>query len=113
MGHRQKMTGKQRLDWDSNQYAAKLKYQKGHNYEYWNEGHAKMLENGWSLFTFDGKEGTAIRDRKTTSIEEVAKEMVEQLRLDGFFARIVCGYDKNVQKIKMFSVIYKPKKTEV
>lgn len=37
MGHRQQMTSKQRIEWDSMQYKAALEAKRGHNYQYWND----------------------------------------------------------------------------
>jgi hypothetical protein len=42
--------------------------------------------------------------------ESFAKETLEKLKSEGNQARIVCGYEKNIQRIKMFSIIFKLKK---
>ncbi len=106
MGHRQDMTPEQRLKWDTENYKKRLEANKGSNYEYWNDKHEKMLQNGWNLFLIVEK---SIICRYSTSSEEHAKEVVQKLREQNNYARIVCGYDKNRQRLKMFSIIYKPK----
>lgn len=104
MGHRQDMTDKQRLDWDSWSYKRKLEESKGHNYQYHTDDlEKKWLANGYDFYEFkDGKEAT--------SSENIAIKAVEALRADNHYARIICGRTKVVQKIKYFSVIFKKKK---
>ena len=110
MGHRQDMTPEQRLRFDIENYKKKLISNKGSNFEYWNDKHEKMLENGWDLFLITHKrKGIEIYKNYSTSSEDHAKEFVEQLRQEGNYARIVCGYEKTRQRVKMYSVIYKPK----
>ena len=106
MGHRQDMTPEQRLKWDTENYKKRLDANKGSNYEYWNNKHEKMLQNGWNLFLIAE---TSTRQQYSTFSEEHAKKFVKQLREQNNYARIVCGYNKNRQRIKMFSIIYKPK----
>jgi hypothetical protein len=112
MGHRQDMTPEQRLKWDCDNYKKKLEANKGSNYEYWNAKHDELLKNGWDLFLITE---TSIRQssqtfkRCSTSSENQAKKSVERLRNDGNYARIICGYDKNIQRVKMYSIIYKAK----
>lgn len=113
MGHKQDMTSEQRLKWDLKNYKRRLEANKGSNYEYWSEKHENLLENGWDLFLIterSTRQWGRIFKRNSTSSEEHAKKYVKKLREDGNYARIVCGYDKNIQKIKMFSIIYKPLK---
>ncbi len=113
MGHRQDMTPEQRLKWDCDNYKKRLEAKKGSNYEYWNEKHEKMLEDGWQLFLITEtptRQWGKIFKTRSTSSEHHAKKFVEQLRNGSNYARIVCGYDKNIQKAKMYSVIFKPKK---
>jgi len=107
MGHRQEMTDKQRGDWDLMQYQAKLDANKGSNYQYWNDSHEKLTENGWEVYVFGEKN---VFEGGSTGSEYKAKEVVEELRKSNHFARIVCGYNKNVQRQKRYSVIYKKKK---
>ena len=105
MGHRQDMTPAQRLKWDCDNYKKKLEANKGSNYEYWNNKHDELLKNGWNLFL--------ITNKHSTSSEDHAKKFVDQLRNEGNYARIICGYDSNKLRIKMYSVIYKGKKLRV
>ena len=112
MGHRQDMTTEQRLKWDCDNYKKKLEANKGSNYEYWNNKHDELLKNGWDLFLTTEtptRQWSKIFKRFSTSSEEHAKKFVEKLRNEGNYARIVCGYDKNKQRVKMYSIIYKAK----
>lgn len=113
MGHRQNMTDKERLKWDIENYSKRLQANKGSNYEYWNEvRHGKLLIDGYALHQFSDKASIqwSVRIKEhSTSSENMAKQVVERLRAEGNYARIVCGYSKNKQRIKMFSVIYKKK----
>ena len=95
------MNESQRLKWDVESYERKLEANRGSNFEYWSEKHDKMLKNGWDLFL--------IKNKFSTPSELHAKEVVNDLRLKNNYSRIICGYDKNVQRIKMYSVIFKPK----
>lgn len=108
MGHRQNMTPEQRLKWDTDNYKKKSEAKKGSNYEYWSYKHKKMLENGWGLFLISK---TSKFKRYSTPFEEHAKKFVNQLREQNNYARIVCGYDKNRQRVRMYSVIFKPVKS--
>lgn len=113
MGHRQRMTKGDRLDWDLSNYAKRLQANKGSNYEYWNENkHGKLLEKGYSLhkFTDTASIQWSVRIIKTaTSSINMAKQAVDKLKSENNYARIICGHSKNKQRIKMFSVIYKKK----
>ena len=85
---------------------------KGFNFPYWNETHDKMIENGWKIHNFIPFRQWGYRTNKeATSSVYHAKLAVEILRSEGNYARIICGMTKNVQRIKMYSVIYKPKQT--
>jgi hypothetical protein len=112
MGHRQDMTSEQRLKWDCDNYKKRLEANKGSNYGYWNDKHDELLKNGWDLFLITEKstrQWNKIFQSYATSSEEHAKKFVQQLRSEGNFARIVCGYEKNRQRVKMYSIIYKSK----
>lgn len=92
-------------EWGLYQYEQAKKAKRGHNYEYWNEvKHSKMLKSGWSLFKFEDK-----FDKYAISAEYKAAEIVKKLRSEENFARIIAGYSQNIQRIKMFSIIYKTK----
>lgn len=106
MGHLQNMSDKQRINFLLDGYKRKLEANKGHNFEYWNDKHDKMLESGWVLlYDIFFKPHTHF-----TYYESEAKEIVNNLRKEGNFARIVCGYHKDKQRIKTYSIIYKSKK---
>jgi hypothetical protein len=94
------------LAWGLYQYEQAKKAMRGHNYKYYNEAEWKKLEEkGYKFYEFSkGYEARA------TSSEISAQEIVKKLRAEGNSARIIVGYHKNVQKQKMFSVIFKPKK---
>ena len=112
MGHRKQMTDKERLKFDLENYAKRLQANKGSNYKYWNDKTEQLLLNGYSLYQFTENSsiqwGVRIKQESTSSIN-MAKKAVEELRATSNYARIVCGYNKNKQRIKMFSVIYKSK----
>lgn len=92
-------------EWKIHQYKRRLEEQRGHNYQWFNQEKWNQLElSGWKMHKFDNKV-----DRDATSYEEGAKEVVEQYRKTGHWARILCGYSKNQQRVKMFTVIYKKK----
>jgi CRISPR/Cas system CSM-associated protein Csm2 small subunit len=107
------MTPEQRLKWDSGNYKKILEANKGSNYEYWTEKHEKMLQNGWSLFLITKtptRQWNKLFQSNSTSSKEHAEKYIKQLREENNFARIVCGYNKNRQRIKMYSIIFKSKK---
>jgi hypothetical protein len=67
---------------------------RGHNYEYWNEKkHGEMLKNGWDLYKMPSKMDIS---SYATSSEYHAIEVVEKLRTENNYARIIAGYEKNV-----------------
>ena len=105
---KRQITDKQRMDLFRHQYKRMLEERRGHNYEYWNEKHEAMIDSGkWQLYKFslnDKREDDAISD------ENEAKKVVTELRASGHYARIVCGWEKTIQRLKMFSIIYRAKK---
>lgn len=107
MGHRQDMTREQRLKWDVDNYKKRLEANKGSNYEYWSDKHEELLKNGWKLFYLIDE--SARLSGYSTPSEDHAKELVASLRRERNYARIVCGYDKNRLRIKMYSIIFKNK----
>ena len=112
MADSQQMTPKQMLKCGIENYKKRLKANKGYNFQYWNERHERLLQNGWNLFLIKKSATTQwskIFNRYSTASVLHAKMFVEQLRNEGNYARIVCGYNKNKQKIKMYSIIYKSK----
>jgi hypothetical protein len=112
MGHRQDMTPNQRFEWDCSNYKKRLEAKKGHNYEYWTSKHNLLLEKGWSLFLITEKstrQWGKMYKQHSTSSEYLAKKIVDELRESGNYARIICGYEKTIQRTKMYSIIFKPK----
>ena len=105
MGHRQDMTPEQRLKWDCDNYKKRLEANKGSNYEYWNEKHDKLIENGWEMVNFRDLDQCF---EHYTRYENRAKEKVIELRNSGNYARIVCV--TNRLRVRTYSVIFKPKK---
>jgi hypothetical protein len=78
---------------------------KGHNYEYWSDWHDVQVEDGvWNLYE------NFLLLGGSTAIESEALEVVNKLRAESNYARIVCGFEKDMQRTKYYSVIYKPKK---
>jgi len=109
------MTPQQRLKWDCDNYKKRLEANRGSNFEYWNDKHKEMLKQGWNLFLItetSTRQWSQTFRKESTSSEYHAKKYVEQLRSEGNYARIVCGYEKNVQRVKMYSIIFKPKPTK-
>lgn len=98
--------------WRALQYKRAKEARRGHNYEYWGPKHEAMIENGWTVLQMEksGRQWGKFFWSESTSSELYAKRCVDELRSAGNYARIVCGYDKNVQRIKMYTVIYKPRK---
>lgn len=110
MGHRQDMTHEQRFEWDIENYKKRLKARIGRNYPYWNDRYDKMLDNGWELYQIVEKstrQWSKIFKQYATSSEEHAKKIVCELREKGYRANIVCGYEQNRQRVKMYSIIIK------
>jgi myosin-crossreactive antigen len=91
MGHRQKMTDKQRLDWDMMQYRARLEARRGHNYPYWEDNKYANWQIG-----------------ETTKSELVAKELLAETKRKYHSAKIICGYVQTIQRVKHYTIIYKP-----
>jgi hypothetical protein len=90
MGHRQKMTDKQRLDWDVMQYKARRDAMRGHHYPYWDDEKYK----DWEI-------------AKTTVSEYYALKLRDEMKLIHKKVKIVCGYEKTVQRVKHYTIIYK------
>jgi len=101
------MTNEQRSKWISYQYNAKKQANKGYNFEYFNQKKWDELEtNGYEMYKF--KDTFEYQCYSTISVIE-AKKVVEELRGNNHYARIICGYDKDVQNRKYYTVIYKVK----
>jgi hypothetical protein len=81
---------------------------RGHNYQYWNDDiHGKLLNEGWELHRFEKVRFDEALDHTMSELN--AKEIVNELRQSGYYARIIVGMHKNVQKRKTFSIIKKKK----
>jgi len=86
-----------------------LEKRRGHNYEYWNDDkHNTMIKNGWKLWDFSDYLNR-LEDKEAIHREDIAQYIVKRLRNTGYFARIVCGLRKDIQRTKYYSVIYKEK----
>jgi hypothetical protein len=107
MGHIQKMTDKQRMNWYSECYKRKKDANKGSNYVYFNQEKWNKLEaNGYEMYLF---KDVWKNNTEATSSELEAKDVVEKLRKKGNYARIICGYIQTKQHVKHYTVIYKSK----
>jgi hypothetical protein len=99
MGHRQQMTDKERLDWDIAQYNARKEANRGHSYAYMDNALYHELESkGYKEYIFDNG------DRVNQS-EYMAKKVVDELRADGNYARIICVQNK--VRTRQYSIYYK------
>ena len=96
------------LEWKAFIYKRMKEENRGRNFQYWNASHDDMLKNGWEIFLFYPR-GYA---KEYTDYLDLAKSAVETLRSKGNFARIVCGYEQCRQRIKYYTVIFKPKKNK-
>lgn len=85
------------------QYKRMLEERRGHNYEYWGERHENLLQRGWQILEIERRG----KLEEATKSEWLAQGKVTELRKSGHYARIVCGYEKNVQREKMFTVIFR------
>lgn len=109
MGHIQKMSNEQKSKFISYQYERKKEANKGYNFEYFNEEKWDILESkGYKMHLF--KDSFGYQCHSTKSVLE-AKKVVDELRKCDNYARIICGYDKDIQSNKYFTVIYKNKKS--
>lgn len=107
MGHIQDMTDAQRSKFIAMCYKRKKEANKGYNFPYFNqETWDKLEEDGYEMYDFTDKFKNLTSS--TRSVDE-AKEIVEKLHSEGNYARIICGYDKDRQRNKYFTVIFKPK----
>lgn len=99
-------------EWKLFQYNAAKEAKRGHNYAYYSDELGEKLKVSgyqWHEFTRNcNMDGTKVVNDYTSS-EIAAKEVVEQYRKDGYYARIICGKEMVVQRIKYFSVAYKKK----
>ncbi len=76
------------------------------NYQIWNEkNHGKLIENGWDFYRFPRGDSFSL----STPSELMAQNAAEKLRDEDNDVRVVAGYDKSIPRIKLFSIIFKPK----
>jgi hypothetical protein len=95
MGYKQKMTDKQRLDWGFRQYEARLAANRGHNYAYMTKELEERLERlGYKKY-----------NSVSNYSELSARKIVEQLRKDGCYARIISHATK--LSIREYDVYYR------
>jgi len=106
MGHLQDMTDEQRRELKSYQYKRYKESRRGCSYPYWNEKLDKDLtDKGYKMHQF-----LTGMDKDATRVLLTAKEVVKALREKGNYARIICGYSQNQQKITMYSIYFRPRK---
>ena len=107
MGHIKEMTDKQRISWIDLCYKRKKEANIGYNFPYFNKEKWEGLEKkGYQMYIF--KDAWKNNKEATVSVLE-AKDVVEKLRKQGNYARIICGYIKTKQQVKHYTVIYKSK----
>lgn len=90
-------------------YARMLEESRGHSYQYYTDSLEEELEKkGYQFWNFNYNNPD--KEAKTETMSEtLAKEVVTNLRSQGYLARIIAGREKNLQRIKMFSVCFKKK----
>lgn len=99
MGHRQQMTASQLLKFDIDSYKRRLEANKGHNHAYMNDKLYKQLEErGYSVWQFECN----------LPSESIAVKKRDELRKEGFYARIISIAKK--LRIREYKLYYKPKK---
>lgn len=104
MGHRQKMTDKQRSEWDAMQYENRKQANKGLIFKYLTDEMDEYLEkHKYVQHIF-----SCGIDRNETHSSKVAKEIVENYRINNCYARIICI--PNRSSIREYAVFYKEKK---
>lgn len=84
-------------------YARMIEERRGHNYQHLNDELTHKLESkGYRFYKFD-------KGSDVTMSEYEAVEVAKDLRAMGYYARVVTGREMNQQRIKMYSVISRPK----
>lgn len=107
MGHIQQMNDKQRSSFIAECYRRKKEANIGYNFQYFNQEKWDELEKqGYEMYIF--KDPWENNIEATVSVLE-AKEVVNELRKNNNYARIICGYIQTKQKVKHYTVIYKKK----
>ncbi len=92
------------LEWKIFQYKQQLKAKRGHNYSYLtDELYQDLIKKGYNLHVFnDGN--------STTMLECEAKDVVDDYRKKGFYARIIC--ETSMIRCKFFGVWHKKRKNK-
>lgn len=107
MGYIQEMTDKQRRAWIALCCHRKKEANKGSNYAYFNQKKWDELEiKGYEMYIF---KDVWKNNTEATPSELEAKDIVDELREQGNYARIICGYIQTRQHVKHYTVIYKSK----
>jgi len=85
-------------------YARMLEERRGHSFQHLNDEITEKLEKqGYRFYKFNNGE-------EVTMSEYEAVQVAKDLKAMGYFARVVTGREMNQQRIKMFSVISRPKR---
>lgn len=96
MGHRQQMTPKQRLEWDTRNYKLRLEAKRGHNHSYMTDELYSQLENkGYKVWKFEIQYPT----------ESQVNEKRDEFRKKGYYARIICSATR--LRIRQYELYYK------
>lgn len=86
-------------------YARMLEEQRGHNYQHLNDKSIEdVASKGYKFWEFEDGEYVTQSENKACTVCKGLKER-------NYITRVVTGLETNVQRIRMYSVIYKPKKT--
>jgi hypothetical protein len=86
-------------------YARILEEQRGHNYQHLNDKSIEDLESkGYKFWEFEDGECATQSENKACTVCKGLKER-------NYITRVVTGLETNMQRIRMYSVIYKSKKT--
>lgn len=103
MNHRQKMTDKQRHEWDVMQYKARLKAHRGSQRNYLSEEKRDdLISKGYKNYIFD-------TGKPETHFDFIAKDKVKQLRESGHFARVVVNPAYQIKGTQTYCIYYKQK----
>lgn len=95
----------QRLELFTRQYKAMLAARRGHNYSYMTPALEKHLERlGYRIAVLGSNGVTSYHETRS---DAEAKEVVERLRREGNYARIICHATR--LRIREYSVYYRKK----
>lgn len=103
MGHRQQMSDKQRLEFDTMRYKRMLEARRGHNHSYMSDVlYEDLNKKGYERYLFNEEL------KKYVAHEEEAIKIRDELRNTGHFARIISSANK--LRIREYEVWFKKKK---